>query len=89
MPIFKPLDRLLAQLIISLIKLYQKTLSPDHSLRGKLFPYRGCKFHPTCSVYGIACFKQRGFVKGLGPTLKRFAKCHPWSEGGVDLPPNL
>jgi len=82
----KLLDQKLAQLTIYLIKGYQKTLSPDHSSMGKLFPYRGCKFHPTCSMYAIECFREKGFVKGLGLSLKRFGKCHPWSDGGVDLP---
>jgi len=82
----KKIDAILAKLVLALIKIYQKTLSPDHSSFGKLFPYRGCKFHPTCSMYAIQTLQNKGFFKGIGPSFHRFFRCHPWSEGGVDLP---
>ena len=85
----KKIDEALAHFVIGLIKIYQHTISPDHSPLGKCFPYRGCKFHPTCSMYAISSFEKKGFVKGLGASLKRFGKCHPWSDGGVDLPGDL
>ena len=82
----KKIDQILTKITLGLIKIYQKTVSPDHSPLGKLFPYRGCKFHPTCSMYATEMFKKRGFFKGIGPAFQRFFRCHPWSDGGIDEP---
>lgn len=82
----KSLDRALANGSIAAIKFYQKTISPDHSWIGKLFPYKGCKFYPTCSMYAISTLEERGFLRGAPAALWRIIRCNPWSEGGVDLP---
>ena len=80
------LDSFLAQQTIKCLKLYQKTLSPDHSKLGKLFPYRGCRFYPSCSMYAIENLEKKGFLKGILPAFWRVLRCNPWTEGGVDLP---
>ena len=80
------LDRWLAIQAIGLLKLYQKTLSPDHSKLGKCFPYRGCRFYPSCSMYAIENLAKRGFMKSILPALWRVLRCNPWSKGGVDTP---
>lgn len=46
-----------------------------------------CKFHPTCSAYGLRALEVHGAIKGSGLTLWRIARCHPWSMGGVDYVP--
>lgn len=46
-----------------------------------------CKFHPTCSAYGLEALQLHGSVKGSWLTLRRIARCHPWSDGGVDYVP--
>lgn len=66
-------------LFISLIKFYQKAISP-------LKP-RTCRFYPTCSEYGLEAFKRFGVFKGAYLTIKRIGKCHPFHKGGVDLVP--
>ncbi|MBD3360439.1 membrane protein insertion efficiency factor YidD [Candidatus Peregrinibacteria bacterium] len=71
---------------ILLIKLYQKTLSPDHGFIRILFPNGYCKFTPTCSTYAIESLKKHGFLKGSGKAIIRVFKCNPWSDGGEDLP---
>jgi len=48
-----------------------------------------CRFEPTCSHYAEEAFQRFGFFRGLGLTLKRLGKCHPWHEGGYDPVPNL
>ena len=58
---------------ILLIRLYQKTLSP---LMGNQ-----CRFHPTCSAYGIEVLERHGAVKGLLLTLRRLLRCQPFSSG--------
>lgn len=77
-------DKILTRLVLGLIKIYQKTLSPDHSAVGKTDPFKGCKFYPSCSVYATQTFEKKGLALGLPKVLWRLLRCHPWSKGGVD-----
>ncbi|TAN34236.1 membrane protein insertion efficiency factor YidD [Patescibacteria group bacterium] len=72
--------------ILFLIKLYQKTLSPDHGLLKVFFPHGFCRFHPSCSEYGYQTIKNRGLIRGLPKTIWRVLRCNPWGKGGVDWP---
>ncbi len=67
-------------ILISLIKLYQKFLSP--------FSPGCCRFQPTCSQYMIQALQIHGIIKGLYLGTKRILKCHPWGGSGYDpVPP--
>jgi len=66
-------------ILISLIKFYQKAISP--------FKLPSCRFLPTCSTYGIEAIQRFGAVKGGYLAIKRLMKCHPFHPGGVDLVP--
>ncbi len=66
-------------LLIGLIKLYRITLS-------KIKP-PCCRFYPTCSAYGINAIRRFGSVKGGYLTVKRIARCNPFSAGGYDPVP--
>ena len=71
------------KIVIWIIKVYQKTLSLDHGILGKLFPnLRGCKFTPTCSEYTCGAIEKYGILKGLVMGSKRVARCNPWSQAG-------
>ncbi len=83
--IFFP-DIILSKFFIVLIKLYQRTISPDHSNMGKGSSLRCCKFYPTCSEYAVQTLQKQGCVFGVPKILWRLLRCHPWSRGGVDLP---
>jgi len=83
---FKKLLRLPRVPILWLIKIYQKTLSPDHGFFKRRFPNGYCRFYPTCSEYGYEIIKKKGLIKGIPKTLWRIMRCNPWSKGGVDLP---
>ncbi|MEM7281598.1 MAG: membrane protein insertion efficiency factor YidD [Pseudomonadota bacterium] len=63
-------------IVLSLIRLYQKVISP---ITGQ-----NCRFYPSCSHYGHQAIQRHGVVKGGWLTIKRLAKCHPWHPGGVD-----
>jgi uncharacterized protein len=66
-------------LFISLIRFYQKFISP-------LTPPT-CRFYPTCSHYGLEAFRRFGVIKGGYLTVKRILKCHPFHPGGFDQVP--
>ena len=61
--------------MITLIRMYQKWISPA-------FPAR-CKYYPTCSNYALTAIKRHG-AKGVVMAAWRILRCNPWSLGGVD-----
>ncbi|MCI0651293.1 MAG: membrane protein insertion efficiency factor YidD [Planctomycetes bacterium] len=47
-----------------------------------------CRFHPSCSHYGIEALSTRGFVRGTALIAWRLLRCNPFSRGGFDpVPP--
>lgn len=72
--------------LLFLIRMYQRTISPDHGPLKAKFPYGYCKFHPTCSEYGYQAIKKYGVIRGVPKTIWRIMRCNPWSKGGVDTP---
>ena len=80
----KKLDTFVAVFLIYLIKIYQKTLSLDHGPLRHVFPGGYCKFHPSCSQYGIDALNKYGFFKGIPKVFSRVGRCNPWNDGGVD-----
>ncbi len=70
-----------------LIRLYQKTLSPDHGPLRHLFPNGYCRFHPTCSEYAHQALTKHGYFKGSWLAGRRLLKCHPWGPWGHDPVP--
>lgn len=68
---------------LKLIKIYQKTLSPDHGIFSSVTSY-GCKFHPTCSEYSYQAIAKYGIIKGGFMGFKRLLRCHPFCRGGYD-----
>jgi putative membrane protein insertion efficiency factor len=65
--------------LILLIKFYQLIISP--------WLPNACRFHPTCSQYGIEAIHKHGVFKGVYLLLKRILKCHPWGAHGHDPVP--
>jgi len=63
--------------LISLIRFYQRVLSPL-----KMKPT--CRFYPTCSQYAIDAIMKYGCIKGGYMAIKRILKCHPFHPGGFD-----
>jgi uncharacterized protein len=70
-----------ARLIMLGIRAYQIVLSP-------LFGGR-CRFHPSCSRYGLEAVSIHGALRGSWMAVKRIGRCHPWNEGGSDPVPPL
>jgi putative membrane protein insertion efficiency factor len=64
------------------IHAYQHTLSPLAAGVGVR-----CRFTPTCSRYAEAVIARDGVARGGWKTLKRIARCGPWTKAGtVDEP---
>lgn len=70
--------------LIGIIRLYQKTLSPDHSWVAGRFSYGYCKFYPSCSEFAVRAIGRHGAMRGLWMGVGRIFRCNPWSRGGVD-----
>ncbi len=66
-------------LAISVIKLYQRLISP-------LLPST-CRFVPSCSQYGLEAIAHFGAVKGGWLAVRRILRCHPLNPGGYDPVP--
>ena len=69
----------LTWLLIGLINGYRLLISP-------ILPPT-CRYHPSCSGYGLAAMHTHGAVKGTLLTGWRLMRCNPWSQGGVDPVP--
>lgn len=69
----------LTWILIGVIRLYRVTASP-------LLPPT-CKYHPSCSTYGLQAMYTHKAVKGTILTGWRIMRCNPWSKGGVDPVP--
>lgn len=68
------------RLAIAPVRFYQRFLSP-------LKPPT-CRFSPTCSQYAIEAVEAHGIARGSWLALRRIARCHPFTAGGLDpVPP--
>ena len=66
-------------LMIGLVKLYRKFISPIKP--------PCCRFTPTCSEYALEAFTKRGFFIGFILSVWRVLRCNPFSKGGYDPVP--
>lgn len=61
------------KLLLFLIRLYQKHISPA-------FPAR-CRFCPTCSQYALEAISRYGALRGGRLAVRRLLRCHPFYKG--------
>src|SRR6266404_5364450 len=47
-----------------------------------------CKFYPSCSEYAAIAVQLHGARRGSWLAIRRLARCHPFTRGGVDLVPD-
>ena len=66
-------------ILIAMIRFYQKFLSPLKHTR--------CPYTPTCSQYGLEAIQKYGAVKGSLLACWRILRCNPLSKGGYDPVP--
>ena len=68
----------MSNLIIKLIRLYQKIPIKTHNL---------CRYTPTCSEYMIISIERFGLIKGMYLGIKRILRCNPFGSYGYDPVP--
>lgn len=73
------ISRLTQTALLGVIRLYQRTLSPDHGLVRVFFPFGACRYEQTCSEYTYQAVRQHG-VRGLGMGINRVLHCHPFAK---------
>ena len=67
------------KILIFIIKLYQKYLSP--------LKHTKCPYYPSCSEYGLEAIERYGAFKGGILASYRILRCNPFSKGGYDPVP--
>ena len=78
------MNKIISKLIVGLIKSYRRIISP---LFGPTIFGQRCKYFPSCSEYAQLAVENNG-IKGVAFAITRLFRCNPWSNGGVDYPPN-
>lgn len=73
------MTQLPSKLVILIFTFYQRVISP-------ILP-NACRYHPTCSAYGIEAVKKYGAIKGSWLAIKRIGRCNPWGGHGIDPVP--
>jgi hypothetical protein len=73
------MSKLISSLLLFVIYIYQKLISP-------IIPAR-CRYIPTCSQYSKDSIMKHGPFRGITLTFKRIFKCHPWGGSGYDPVP--
>ena len=67
------------KILIALIQLYRKYISPLKRTK--------CPYTPTCSEYGLEAVQKYGALKGGFLAVWRILRCNPFSTGGYDPVP--
>ena len=71
---------MIARLMISAIRFYQRRISPANP--------PCCRFTPTCSQYALTAIERFGAWKGGWLALWRILRCNPFGRPGLDpVPP--
>jgi uncharacterized protein len=68
-----------ARALLVLLRVYQTVLSPLN--------ISSCRFYPSCSHYAGEAVQRFGARRGVWLTLKRLARCQPFTKGGFDPVP--
>ena len=66
-------------LIIKMIRLYRRYISPVKITK--------CPYFPSCSTYGLEAVEKHGALKGSILAVWRILRCNPFSKGGYDPVP--
>lgn len=70
---------LATRLAVGVVEAYQRAVAP--------FLPRACRFAPSCSEYARQALADQGLLRGVGLSMWRLLRCHPFHPGGYDPPP--
>ncbi|GBQ23423.1 hypothetical protein AA0472_1092 [Acetobacter estunensis NRIC 0472] len=74
------LSRLVSGGLVGFMKIWQVVFRPVVG--------PNCRYHPSCSCYGIEAVQRHGPWRGGWLTFRRILRCNPWVKGGYDpVPP--
>ena len=65
--------------LVFLVQFYRYAIGP-------LLP-PSCRYYPSCSTYALEALEKHGGLKGGWLTMKRVARCNPFTAGGYDPVP--
>ena len=65
--------------LIFLVQFYRYAIGP-------LLP-SSCRYYPSCSTYALEALEKHGGLRGGWLTMKRVARCNPFTAGGYDPVP--
>ncbi len=71
-------------IVLFLIRIYQKLFSFDHSFWAKPEVVRACRFYPSCSEFTYQAIEKFGLIKGGILGTIRVIRCNPFNKGGFD-----
>jgi len=72
--------RFIIPVVTAPIRFYRRWISPIKPPT--------CRFHPTCSAYGLEAFERHGVWRGARLLAWRLLRCQPFARGGFDpVPP--
>ncbi len=69
----------MTQILLGLIKMYQRVISP--------YTPPTCRFYPSCSAYAVDAIARHGPWRGGYLAVRRLLRCHPFHPGGYDPVP--
>ena len=75
----KKISFFMRKILIKIIELYQKYMSPLLKKNGV-----NCKYYPSCSEYTKQAISKYGCIIGIYKGFVRILKCNPFSKGGSD-----
>jgi len=73
--------RLFQFVLLVPLLVYRKLISPALPAH--------CRFYPSCATYAEQALRIHGPFRGSWLAVRRLARCHPWTPGGVDHVPPL
>lgn len=80
--------RIPREIVKFLIKVYQKTLSFDHSFWARPQAFRVCVHYPSCSEYTYQAVDKFGVFLGLIMGFFRILRCNPFTKHRIDEVPD-
>jgi putative membrane protein insertion efficiency factor len=77
----------MTKILLIAVRLYQRTISPDHGWFRARYPYGYCRYQPSCSEYARVALRRHGAARGSWLAIRRLLRCHPFAEPRIDPVP--